>query len=94
MKGTSSVSPSNILRKRIDYLPMIAITLSEKEAIRKRFPNVHIARTMKQDSRRHHYYMVEDRGPMRYLRELRGYEESESNKPHGGRNHNRGRKGV
>ena len=51
---------------------MIAITLSEKEAIKRRFPDVHIARTMKQDSKRHHYYMVEERGPVRYLRELRG----------------------
>jgi hypothetical protein len=51
---------------------MIAITLSEKEAIKRRFPDVHIARTMKQDSKRHHYYMVEERGPVRYLNELRG----------------------
>jgi hypothetical protein len=54
---------------------MIAITLSEKNAIHKRFPDVHIVRTMKQDSKRHHYYMVEEFGPMRMLRELRGQAE-------------------
>ena len=45
---------------------MIAITASEKEAIRERFPRVHIVRTMKQDSKRHHYYMVEDGAPMKF----------------------------
>ena len=44
---------------------MIAITASEKEAIRE---------TMKQDSKRHHYYMVEDGAPMKLLRSLRGLE--------------------
>lgn len=51
---------------------MIAITLSEKNAIREKYPNVHIVRTMKNDSKRHHYYMVEDKAPMRYLNSLRG----------------------
>lgn len=53
---------------------MIAITLSEKEAIRERFPRVHIVHTMKSDSKRHHYYMVEEGAPMRLLRSLRGQE--------------------
>lgn len=51
---------------------LIAITASEKDEIRKSFPSVHIVRTMKQDSKRHHYYMVEESGPMRLLRKLRG----------------------
>ena len=53
---------------------MIAITASEKEAIREKFPRVHIVRTMKLDSKRHHYYMVEDGAPMKLLRSLRGLE--------------------
>lgn len=53
---------------------MIAITASEKEAIREKFPRVHIVRTMKRDSKRHHYYMVEDGAPMKLLRSLRGLE--------------------
>lgn len=53
---------------------MIAITASEKEAIREKFPRVHIVRTMKHDSKRHHYYMVEDGAPMKLLRSLRGLE--------------------
>lgn len=73
---------------------MIAITLSEKEAIRKRFPDLHIARTMKQDSSRHHYYMVEERAPMRYLRELRGQAESASKRSGKNWNRRRDHKGV
>ncbi len=51
---------------------MIAITLSEKNAVMERFPNVHIVRTMRQDSKRHHYFMTEDPGPMNLLRRMRG----------------------
>lgn len=51
---------------------MIAITKDEKNAIREKYPNVHIVRTMKQDSKRHHYYMVEASGPMRMLNLMRG----------------------
>lgn len=50
---------------------MVAITKTEKEAIAKRFPNVHIVRTMKQKSKRHHYYCEESRAVMRYLEQLR-----------------------
>lgn len=53
---------------------MIAITLAEKNAICEKYPNVHVVRTMKQDSKRHHYYMVEGGAPMRYLNTLRGAE--------------------
>lgn len=55
---------------------MIAINLQEKEEIRKKYPNVKITRTMKQDSKRHHYYMEEARGPMNLLRHLRGEDTS------------------
>lgn len=51
---------------------MIAISKQEKEAIVKRFPNVHIVRTMKQKSKRHRYYCEESKGVMRYLEEARG----------------------
>ena len=53
---------------------MISITKAEKEAIREQYPNVHIVRTMKSDSRRHHYFMVEESGPMRLLNKMRGIE--------------------
>lgn len=52
---------------------MIGITKDEKQAVSKRCPNVYIARTMKHDSKRHHYYMTEDRAAMRVLRELRKF---------------------
>lgn len=53
---------------------MVMITAAEKEAIVKKFPKVHIARTMKNDSKRHHYYCVEEREVMNYLRTLRGWD--------------------
>ena len=52
---------------------MIGITKDEKQAVSKRCPNVYIARTMKHDSKRRHYYMTEDRAAMRVLRELRKF---------------------
>ena len=51
---------------------MITINQMEKEIIAAQYPSVHIARTMKQKSGRHRYYMVEDNRAMRILRGLRG----------------------
>lgn len=50
---------------------MIVITKQEKEDIVKRFPNIHIVRTMKQKSKRHRYYCEESKGVLRYLDEVR-----------------------
>ena len=50
---------------------MIAITKEEKDMIRELYPNTHIVRTMKQKSKRHHYYCVEDRNVMRLLKKMR-----------------------
>lgn len=50
---------------------MIAISKEEKDVISKRFPNVHIVRTMRQKSKRHHYFCEESRGVMSYLRKAR-----------------------
>lgn len=50
---------------------MILVSKEEKEKINKRFPRVHITRTMKQKSKRHKYYCEENRTVMRYLGELR-----------------------
>ena len=50
---------------------MIAISKEEKDVISKRFPNVHIVRTMRQKSKRHHYFCEESRGVMNYLRKAR-----------------------
>lgn len=51
---------------------MIAINKSEKEVISKRLPNTHIVRTMKQKSKRHHYYCEENKQVMQLLSEIRG----------------------
>lgn len=50
---------------------MIAISLMEKEAVCKKYPDTKFVRTMRQDSKRHHYYMVEAGAPYRYLNSLR-----------------------
>lgn len=50
---------------------MIAINKDERDIISARFPNVHIVRTMKQKSKRHHYYCEESKPVMRLLREMR-----------------------
>lgn len=50
---------------------MIAISKEEKDVISKRFPNIHIVRTMRQKSKRHHYFCEESRGVMNYLRKVR-----------------------
>jgi len=52
---------------------VIAITASEKKTILERYPHIHIVRTMKQDSKRHHYYMEEQSGAMKLLRTLRNH---------------------
>ncbi len=51
---------------------MVKINAAEKQAISKKFPDVRIVRTMKSDSKRHHYYCEEQREVVCYLRELRG----------------------
>lgn len=50
---------------------MIAINKEEKDVISTLFPNVHIVRTMKQKSKRHHYYCEESKSVMKILREMR-----------------------
>lgn len=50
---------------------MIAINKDEKGIISACFPNVHIVRTMKQKSKRHHYYCEESKPVMRLLKEMR-----------------------
>ena len=53
---------------------MVAITKNEKETISKKFPSAHIVRTMKQKSKRHHYFCEETQRVMSYLEQLRGEE--------------------
>ena len=50
---------------------MITINKAEKEAVAERFPGVHIVRTMVKDSKRHHYYCVEDRKVLQFLNKFR-----------------------
>jgi len=51
---------------------MIRINKEEKAAIAERFPEVCIIRTMKHDSKRHHYYCEESPRVIRFLNRIRG----------------------
>lgn len=51
---------------------MIAITKEEKEKIIERFPNIYIVRTMKQKSKRHHYFCEESKPVLKFLNRIRG----------------------
>ena len=51
---------------------MIAINKAEATAIRERCPQAHIVRTMKQKSKRHHYFCEETGATMAVIREMRG----------------------
>lgn len=50
---------------------MVSVTKAEKEAIKERFPEAHIVRTMKQKHKRHRYYCEETRMVMEFLDGLR-----------------------
>ena len=51
---------------------MIAINEAEKQVISARFPEIHIVRTMKHKSNRHHYYCEESKSVLKTLNNLRG----------------------
>lgn len=55
---------------------MLALNKSEKEAVVRRFPGICVIRTMKQRSKRHHYYCEENWRVARFLDELRGIADS------------------
>lgn len=46
---------------------MIPVTKEEKELIARLYPQYRVARTMRQDSKRHHYYAVEVECVMRAI---------------------------
>lgn len=50
---------------------MISISKEEAKIMRERIPNVNIVRTMKQKSKRGHYYCEETKRATRFLENLR-----------------------
>lgn len=50
---------------------MICINKTEATAIRESLPNVHIVRTMKQKSKRGHYFCEESRQAIKFLEDFR-----------------------
>lgn len=52
-------------------MQLVLINEEEKRVIAEQLPHVHICRTVRQKSKRHRYYMEEDRNAMKLLRRLR-----------------------
>lgn len=52
-------------------IKIVPITKSEKKELSERFPKSTFVRTMKQDSKRGHYYCVEEKNIMRALNDIR-----------------------
>lgn len=50
---------------------MVPITREEKILLKKKYPDLCVARTMRQDSGRKHYYCEERAGAMAYLEKIR-----------------------
>lgn len=50
---------------------MISINKIEAKAIREHLPNIHIVRTMKQKSKRGHYFCEESRQAIKFLEDFR-----------------------
>ena len=50
---------------------MISINKSEAKAIRENLPNVRVVRTMKQKSKRGHYFCEESRQVVKFLEDFR-----------------------
>lgn len=50
---------------------MISINKEEAKAIRENIPSVHIVRTMKQKSKRGHYFCEESRQAIKFLEDMR-----------------------
>ena len=50
---------------------LIQITKLEKDAIVRAFSNVHIKRTVRQRSKRHHYYCEESKKVLDFLKKYR-----------------------
>lgn len=62
---TNKIMIPRIYIKRMSFL--ITITKEEKERLVKLFPNCKFPRTMKQDSKRHHYFCTESEDLMRAI---------------------------
>lgn len=50
---------------------MIIVTKEEKTAIKNKYPEAHIVRTMKQKSKRHRYFCEETNDVMKFLNQFR-----------------------
>lgn len=50
---------------------MVSITKAEKNLLQEQFPKMTFVRTMKQKSKRGHYYCVETPPVMKYLKKIR-----------------------
>lgn len=65
--------PQLIFEAKDDYI-LIAIAKNEAEIIRNKYPRVHIVRTLKQKSKRHHYFVAGEPKVLALLNKIRGRE--------------------
>lgn len=75
--GNISLPPFLIYKKE-GFYQLVSINKREKEAIKENYPNAHIMRTVKQKSKRHHYYCEETSAVMAFLENFRSMEENET----------------
>ena len=62
---------TGIIQFRKKWKTIIKISKEEKSKIIERYPHAHIRRIKKQDSKRHHYRMVEEPELIQYVNEMR-----------------------
>lgn len=70
-QASRSFSHERFNRKK-EY-KIVQINKDEKDKILKAYPDAHIVRLMKQDSKRHHYWMTEEPHLMKALQKLRKF---------------------
>ena len=71
LRGFYERVPANNFERNESETGMVPITREEKILLRKKYPDLCVARTMKQDSKRKHYYCEERAGAMAYLEKIR-----------------------
>ncbi len=60
-----------LIHKKGMIFQLIPISKAEAKAVRENFPHIHIVRTMKQKSKRGHYYCEENPRALAFIRNMR-----------------------
>lgn len=68
---SSSTRNTRVLVRKM-VTAMISVNREEKDAIKKKFPDAHVVRTMRQDSKRQNYWATLEKRVAEKLAEMRG----------------------